>query len=59
MDENENVNDNDNQAPRCMFFNDDEVINVIVNVIVKKSTCMYRVWCMHVLFLVQGCTEMR
>ena len=56
MDENDNVNDN--QAPRCMFFNDDEVINVIVNVIVKKITCMYRAWCMHVLFLVQGCTEM-
>ena len=37
MDENENVNDNDNQAPRCMFFNDDEVINVIVNVIVEKN----------------------
>ena len=57
MDENDNVNDN--QAPRCMFFNDDEVINVIVNVIVKKSTCMYRAWCMHVLFGVQGCTETR
>lgn len=48
MDENDNVNDN--QAPRCMFFNDDdndnvnllrdanppEVVNVSVNVNVKK-----------------------
>ena len=32
------------------------IVNVIVNVIVKKSTCMYRAWCMHVLFWVQGCT---
>ena len=37
----------------------DEVINVSANVIVEKSTCMYRAWCMHVLFGVQGCTEMR
>ena len=27
MDENDNVNDNDNQAPRCMFFNDDDNVN--------------------------------
>ena len=49
MDENDNVNENDNQAPRCMFFNDDEVINVIVNVIVKKKY-------MHVPRVVHACT---
>ena len=64
-------NDNDNQAPRKINVdandnvnllrdaNPPEVVNVSVNVIVKKSTCMYRAWCMHVIFLVQGCTEMR
>ena len=68
MDENDNVNDN--QAPRKINVdandnvnllrdaNPPEVVNVSVNVNVKKSTCMYRAWCMHVLFLVQGCTEM-
>ena len=67
MDENDNVNDN--QAPRKINVdandnvnllrdaNPPEVVNVSVNV--KKSTCMYRAWCMHVIFLVQGCTEMR
>ena len=40
MDENDNVNDN--QAPRCMFFNDDD------NVIVKKKY-------MHVPRVVHAC----
>ena len=40
---NDNVNVNDNQAPRCMFFNDD------VNVIVKKKY-------MHVPRVVHACT---
>ena len=69
--ENDNVNVNDNQASRKINVdandnvnllrdaNPPEVVNVSVNVNVKKSTCMYRAWCMHVLFGVQGCTEMR
>ena len=31
---------------------------VIVNVNVEKSTCMYRAWCMHVLFLLHVCNVM-
>ena len=63
----ENDNVNDNQAPRKINVdandnvnllrdaNPPEVVNVSVNVNVKKSTCMYQARCIHVLFLVQGC----